>query len=197
MRSDRAWPEESPKQVSREHIPSGYVLGIGTNVDLRANLPRLVHQLVHHFGPVLISRFYDTAPVGMDSERRFVNFCAFVGTGLEPEACKAVCVGVEVALGRDRTHPFRKTRNRPADIDLLAHVNVDGRRIQLETVPAYLAQPAAEIMTLLVPGSSVPAARGRVRTFTVGKLLLGEAPTAVDRDDRAGLVVVGQDRLHG
>jgi 2-amino-4-hydroxy-6-hydroxymethyldihydropteridine diphosphokinase len=173
------------------------MLGIGTNVDLEVNVPRLVEQLVRHFGMIMISRFYDTAPVGMDSERRFINFCAFARTGLEPDACKAACVGIEVAMGRDRTHPFRKTRDRPADIDLLARVGADRCWVPLEPVADYLAQPAAEIEALLSPGRTVPAARGRVRTFAVGEVLLGEAPAAVDRDDRTGLVIVGQDRFHG
>jgi 2-amino-4-hydroxy-6-hydroxymethyldihydropteridine diphosphokinase len=175
----------------------GYILGLGTNLDPEANVPRLVKQLVRRFGLILISRLYDTAPVGMDSERRFVNFCAFAQTGLEPDACKTACVGIEVAMGRDRTHPFRKTRDRPADIDLLAHVDAGGRRVQLEPVADYLAQPMVEIVALLLPGRPVPAARGRVRTFAVGEVLLGEAPAAVDRDDRTGLIVVGQNRLHG
>lgn len=184
-------------QEKLKRRPLGYILGIGSNVNPRANVPRLLEQLVRHFGPILISRFYETAPVGMDGERRFINFCAFARTRLEPLACKAICVGIEVALGRDRTHPSRKTRDRPADIDLLVRVGADGQRVQLEAIADYLAQPAAEIVTLLSAGQPMPAARGRCRTLMVGELLLGEAPAAIDRDDRAGLVVVGQDRLHG
>jgi 2-amino-4-hydroxy-6-hydroxymethyldihydropteridine diphosphokinase len=150
-----------------------------------------LERLLRTFGTTVVSRFYETAPVGMESERSFINFCAFARTGLEPAACKAACVAIEVELGRDRTHPSRKTRDRAADIDLLTRVGADGRQVQLEPVADYLAQPAAEIVAILSPGRTVLVARGCVRAFTVGGSRLGEAPAAVDRDDRAGLMVVG------
>lgn len=182
---------------ARRHMHQGYILGIGTNIAPEKNMPRILECLLRTFGTTVISRFYETAPVGMASERRFINFCAFAKTGLEPEAVKAACVGIEVEMGRDRTHPSRKTRDRAADIDLLTRFDADGRWVQLQSVADYLAQPAAEIVALLSPGGIVPTARGRVRTFAVGEWPLGEAPTAIDRDDRTGLVVVGQDRFHG
>ena len=169
----------------------GYVLGIGSNIEPEKNVPRIVDQLISEFGMILISRFHETAPVGMHTDRLFINFCVFARTTFEPAACKAACTNIEVKLGRDRTHPCRKTRDRAADIDVLARLHVDGSRIQLQETPDYLAEAAAEIYAILSPGWPVPVARGHVRTLTVGNLQLGHAPAAVDRDDRAGLVVVG------
>jgi 2-amino-4-hydroxy-6-hydroxymethyldihydropteridine diphosphokinase len=177
-------------------LTRGYILGVGTNVEPERNARRIVEHLVGSFGTVLLSRFYETAPVGMESDRPFVNFCAFVRTALAPGACKAVCVGIEVALGRDRTHPRAKTRDRTADLDLLVRYRADGSRVRLQPVAGYLARPAAELAAILSPGRAVPPAGGRVRAVAAGGARLGEAPAAVDRDDRAGLVVVGQDRLH-
>lgn len=127
----------------------GYLLGIGSNLDPRRNALRIVDRLRQRFGDVLLSRFHETAPVGMDSDRGFINFCAFVATSLEPSACKQACVGIEIALGRDRSHPASKTRDRTADIDLLVRIRPDGSRIELEPIAAYLAEPAAEVMTAL------------------------------------------------
>ena len=169
----------------------GYILGIGANLAPEKNIPRLLEHLLRRFCRIKISRFYETAPVGMESERQFINFCAFVGTELELDACKAVCVGIEVELGRDRTHPFSKTRDRAADIDLLTRVDADGHQAQLQPVPDYLVQPAAEILAILSPGRTFLAAHGCVRTFTIDELRLGEAPTTIDRDARTGLVVIG------
>jgi 2-amino-4-hydroxy-6-hydroxymethyldihydropteridine diphosphokinase len=169
----------------------GYLLGIGTNVDPERNAPRIVERLVSRFGRILVSRFYQTAPVGMNSERWFVNFCAFIPTALEPEACKAACVAIEIALGRDRAHPASKTRDRTADIDLLACRGADGGWRELEAAADYLAASAAEIVAMLTPGQAMPAARGRVRSLALGRLRLGQAPAAVDRDDGAGLVGIG------
>ena len=87
----------------------------------------------------------------MTSQRRFSNFCAYVETALEPQACKAECVAIEVELGRDRAHPMSKVRDRPADIDLLIRVNKDGSRTDLEAIADYLAEPAAELIAILWP----------------------------------------------
>jgi 2-amino-4-hydroxy-6-hydroxymethyldihydropteridine diphosphokinase len=113
-----------------------------------------------------------------------------VRTGLGPEACKAACVALEIALGRDRTHPSSSTRDRPADIDLLIRIDHTGSRVELEPVAAYLAQPTAEILAMLSPCQTVPGANGRIRAVTLGGLRLGEAPATIDRDDRTGLIVV-------
>lgn len=127
----------------------GYLLGVGTNLDPQRNALRIIDCLRQRFGEVLLSGLHETAPVGMDSDRRFINFCAFVATALEPGACKQACVEIEIALGRDRAHPASKTRDRPADIDLLIRVGPEGSLIELEPIAPYLAEPAAELMPTL------------------------------------------------
>jgi 7,8-dihydro-6-hydroxymethylpterin-pyrophosphokinase len=62
-----------------------------------------------------------------------------------------MCVAIETQLGRDRTHPFSRTRDRPADIDLLTHLRVNGSRVELESIPSYLVLPAAEVVAVLWP----------------------------------------------
>ncbi len=159
----------------------GYLLGVGSNVDPQRNALRIIDSLRRRFGEIVLSRFHETAPVGMDSDHRFINFCAYVPTALDPEACKQACVEIEIALGRDRTHPARKTRDRTADIDLLVRVGPDGGRFALEPIAPYLAEPAAEII------ASLESLRWES----------GEAPTAVDGNDGAGLKGVGQERING
>jgi 2-amino-4-hydroxy-6-hydroxymethyldihydropteridine diphosphokinase len=172
-------------------MAQGYLLGIGTNVDPERNAVRIVERLAHRFGRIVLSRFYATDPVGMASDRRFVNFCAFVATDLAPAPMKAACVAIELELGRDRAHPESKTRDRPADIDLQIRLAADGGRQELEPVPPYLAVPAAEILALLTPGQAAPPAGAGICAVVASALRLGETPAAVDRDDRTGLVVVG------
>ncbi len=133
-------------------MPRGYILGIGTNMDPERNVTRIIEQLLCRFGRIAVSRLHETEPVAMESAGRFINFCAFVATDLEPGACKAACVALEVELGRDRTHPASKTRDRPADVDLLVQLDDDGRQLQLQTTAEYLAQPAAEIHAALLAG---------------------------------------------
>ncbi len=178
-------------------MTQGYLLGIGTNLDPERNVPAIVEALLRCFGSIQLSRFYQTLPIGMQSTKRFINFCAFVPTELGPEACKAACVAIEIALGRDRSHPASKTRDRPADLDLLIQLGNDGEWVQLEPVPDYLAVAAAELTAVLSPGADVPALTGCVRGFVLRGRWLGETPTTIDGNDGPGLVAVGQDRIDG
>ncbi|AWJ84243.1 hypothetical protein TSH58p_12325 [Azospirillum sp. TSH58] len=181
--------------------PTGYVLGIGTNLDPDRNAARIAAHLADAFGGVLLSRFYRTAPVGMASAHSFVNYCAYVPSALDPVCCKGMCVGIELALGRDRDHPGCKTRDRPADIDLLGRVgrSFPAERLTALRPDAYLAAPFAEIAALLT-GRPVPPPQGELCVAAMpgcrgGSHRLGEAPAAVHRDDGAGLIVVLQDGL--
>ncbi len=182
--------------------PDGYILGIGTNVEPDRNAARIAARLADLFGSVLLSRFYRTAPVGMASAHPFVNYCAYVPSALDPACCKGLCVGIELALGRDRAHPCCKTRDRPADIDLIGRV---GRSVPADGLTAlrpdpYLAAPFAEIAALLT-GKPVPPPRGDLCAAAmpgcrIGSPRLGEAPATIHRDDGAGLIVVPEDGLH-
>jgi 2-amino-4-hydroxy-6-hydroxymethyldihydropteridine diphosphokinase len=160
----------------------GYLLGIGSNIEPERNAPRIIERLAARFGRLLLSRFYATAPVGMASERTFLNFCAFAASGLDPAAMKAACVAIELELGRDRAHPGSKTRDRPADIDLQVRFPPDGVPVVLEAVPPYLAAPAAEILALLTPGAPVPPAAPGLFPLAFGIQHLGEAPACIDPD---------------
>ncbi|TWA71553.1 2-amino-4-hydroxy-6-hydroxymethyldihydropteridine diphosphokinase [Azospirillum brasilense] len=180
---------------------TGHILGIGTNLDPERNAARIAARLADLFGRVLLSRFYRTAPVGMASAHPFVNYVAYVPSALDPACCKGLCVGIELALGRDRDHPGCKTRDRPADIDLIGRV---GRSFPADGLAAlrpdpYLAAPFAEIAALLT-GKPVPPPQGDLCATplpgcSVGSPRLGETPATVHRDDGAGLIVVLENGL--
>jgi 2-amino-4-hydroxy-6-hydroxymethyldihydropteridine diphosphokinase len=175
------------------HVEHGYIVGIGSNVEPERNSIKVVDRLAECFGPISVSRMYYTDPVGMVSVHRFVNFCAFVRTGLDRARFKAVCSQIETELGRDRTRPGSKTADRPADIDVLAEVPCKELLAANVADGAYLVQPASEIIALLLGEMPMPQARGELCVVTP----LGEMPTTVDHDDRTGLVVIRQDGFGG
>lgn len=170
----------------------GYILGVGSNLEPEKNAGLIITKLVERFGAVLISRIYYTAPVKIESDHRFVNFGVFVPTELDPAAFKAACVAIEVELGRDRNNPLRKILDRPADLDVLVRLSGEEKTLNPELIiPAeYLAEPARELVAVLGLGGKLPGARGELCPIAVGTLCLGQTPAAVDRDDRAGLVVI-------
>jgi 2-amino-4-hydroxy-6-hydroxymethyldihydropteridine diphosphokinase len=148
-RDDGSLPVGESGGTSGSNMRQGFILGIGTNVDPERNARYIVERLVDRFGRTLVSRFHDTEPVGMDSDRRFINYGAFIETRLDPVACKSACVAIEVELGRDRTDPLRKTRDRTADIDLLAQLLPGPNTLWLAGVADYLVRPLGELTALL------------------------------------------------
>lgn len=193
-----AFPSPAPVVPSS----AGYILGVGTNLDPEKSAARIVAYLASEFGHVVFSRFYYTDPVGMTSRHRFVNFCAFVPSELEPAACKAICVGIEVAMGRDRAHPSCKTRDRAADLDLITQLRPPASPRDLDALPidAYLIQPFRELLSVLA-GHHPPGPAGELCPVPfpgagLDTARLGEAPAAVHRDDGTGLIVVLENGLH-
>ncbi|MBI2379569.1 MAG: 2-amino-4-hydroxy-6-hydroxymethyldihydropteridine diphosphokinase [Gammaproteobacteria bacterium] len=172
----------------------GYILGIGSNLEPEKHAALILEQLLACFGDLLVSRIYYTAPEAVASPQDFVNFCVFVPTELDAAAFKSACVVIEERLGRDRGNPLRKILDRPADLDVLARLS--GRETGLEAASlcsaVYLAQPLAELLAQL-GFATMPVAAGRPCPIVLDDQCLGEAPAAIHRDDRAGLVVVRQD----
>lgn len=62
------------------------------------------------------SSFYRTAPIGYTDQPAFTNLVAEIDTSLSPAAVLGACLGIEAALGRERTFPGAP---RVVDIDLL------------------------------------------------------------------------------
>jgi 2-amino-4-hydroxy-6-hydroxymethyldihydropteridine diphosphokinase len=173
-------------------VDHGYIVGVGTNIEPERNSLAVLDKLAARFGSIIVSRMYYTDPVGMKSLGRFINFSVYVRSHLAPRPFKAVCTGIEIQLGRNRSDPNSKTSDRPADIDLLVEVPCK----ELATVSAgdnaYLLQPTSEIIAVLLE-TPVPGAKGELCVIAP----LGDTPTTVDHDDRAGLIVIGQDGLNG
>lgn len=109
-------------------------LGLGANLgDAAQQLAKAVNALNHV--PMVsvdaVSPYYVTAPVGYLNQPDFINQCVRVKTDLSPEALLGACLGIEAALGRERT--FRNAP-RVIDIDVLLFEGVQRNTDEL-TVP--------------------------------------------------------------
>ncbi len=96
-----------------------WFIGIGSNIDPRANVPRILDALADLVSEVVVSPIVETRPVAMDSQSDFLNLVVCVPWNDGADALKAVCVAIEASLGRDRDHEESKYRDRTADLDLL------------------------------------------------------------------------------
>ncbi len=176
---------------------SCHFLGIGSNLRPNESFPKIVDELLR-LGPRLaVSRVIETEPVGLPSENQFLNGAAALWADLSPEQLKKACVAIEEKLGRDRTDPRRKFRDRPADIDILFSLDPSNPSVPWASLPkqSYIRLPLLELLFHLglVPAEVVPELPPGV-PLRVGGILLGEAPTTIHRDDRTGDVVVVEHR---
>jgi hypothetical protein len=132
-----------------------------------------------------------TAPEGMQSAHDFLNLVVLVATDLSAAELKAATNRIEEALGRDRTAPDRKVRDRPADIDLLTPIST-ARQSSLPVIKENYLRPLAEELLDFLQQRPLPAPSGLVTPIQLDGLVLGDAPAAVYRDAVTGAICLGE-----
>jgi 2-amino-4-hydroxy-6-hydroxymethyldihydropteridine diphosphokinase len=172
---------------------TGYLLGIGSNIEPFDNFARIICLLLKCFEKISISRVLNIPPVGMNSHRYFLNAVVFIETELQKSELKAICNQIEVALGRDRNDPDSKLKDRQADLDILAQLIFpdDAVRTASSITDEYFLYPMIdEIKAYLSQQSCLPMQRGSL--IQVGKLSFGETATTIYRDGNTGEKRIGQ-----
>jgi 2-amino-4-hydroxy-6-hydroxymethyldihydropteridine diphosphokinase len=112
-----------------------YFASIGSNIDPRTNIPLILEELLCGVPQLHISRIIETEAVGMlDNSQPFFNLTAAFDSDLDYAELKAWFVTIETRLGRDRNHPLRKTRGRPADIDMEFRLTRDNQQVLLASL---------------------------------------------------------------
>ncbi|MBQ8495679.1 MAG: 2-amino-4-hydroxy-6-hydroxymethyldihydropteridine diphosphokinase [Clostridia bacterium] len=95
------------------------LLGLGANLGHPVKTLQAALAALDRVPGITVCRrasFYRTAPVGYTDQPAFTNTVAEIDTTLSPAAVLGACLGIEAALGRERT--FRNAP-RVVDIDLL------------------------------------------------------------------------------
>lgn len=93
-------------------------LGLGSNVDARANIASGIGALRDTFGHIALSPIYEAAAVGFEGDD-FINLVARVETDMSPLEIKEYLHDLEDRHGRDRSQP--KYSDRTLDIDILLY----------------------------------------------------------------------------
>jgi 2-amino-4-hydroxy-6-hydroxymethyldihydropteridine diphosphokinase len=123
-------------------------IALGSNLDSdfgdrQANLEQAV-GLIAELGEVTgVSSFYDTEPVGVVEQPRFLNGTLLLETDLEPVALLRELLTVERAMGRDRARAVAKGP-RVIDLDLLLYADREWGDVVVETEELTLPHPAMQ-----------------------------------------------------
>lgn len=112
---------------------SGIFFGLGSNLGDRKKYLADAMKLLEQRGVKILkkSSIYETEPVGLTDQPKFLNMVVEVSTNLSPEDLLRVCLGAEDDLGRVRQERWGP---RTIDIDVLLYQD---RKIRTEflTIP--------------------------------------------------------------
>lgn len=128
-------------------MPIGYI-SIGSNINKEVNIPSSLKALKDIFGDLIISKTYETEPVGFVGAS-FFNLV--VGFQSELPAKEVAKLLKQIELEHGRTREAQKFSSRTLDLDLILYGNQiisDGRlqipRDEIERY-AFVLEPLAEI----------------------------------------------------
>ena len=98
-------------------MPHEVVIGLGSNIDPKANLEHAVLELKSRFKVSKRSQWTRTKPIGIQEQPDFYNGALLMETELEQQSLKKELKRIEDILGRDRSLP--KFGPRTIDLDIL------------------------------------------------------------------------------
>ena len=162
-------------------------LSLGSNIgDREAHLEAALGQLASNDLRILrVSPIYETEPLELTAQRRFLNLVAEAGTSLFPMQLLARVGRIERALGRVRTVP---NGPRTIDIDILLYASSVVRSPTLEIPHPRMA---ARRFVLAPLADLNPDLRHPVTHRTVKEMLAAAPEQAVRRVGGAGSWRVG------
>lgn len=130
-------------------MSSNAVIGIGTNLgDRLLNINTAVRalSLLPNTKILKASHIYETEPVGITAQPRFLNANILVETDISPMALLGACLGIEAAFGRERTV---KNAPRIIDLDLLIFEGMKSESFELTLPHPRILQRAFVMVPLL------------------------------------------------
>ena len=96
-------------------------IGLGSNLgDRKKNVRRALALIERDLGPVRSSALYETDPVGVTDQPKFVNAVAELETETPPRELLDRLLAIELELGRDRSSE-RRWGPRVIDLDVLLY----------------------------------------------------------------------------
>ena len=94
------------------------IIGIGSNLDAKNNIRRVLEILTEKFELLKVSEFVKTKPIGITEQPDFMNGAAKIRTNENQNNLEHLLKQIEDQMGRDRSAP--KFGPRCIDLDIVA-----------------------------------------------------------------------------
>ncbi len=162
---------------------TGFLLGIGSNIEPDKNISQIIALLLNQFPTLYLSRILRIPPIGMNSHRDFLNTVVFVETDIAEQALKTLCNDIETHLGRDRNDPASKTKDRPADLDILTSASFpdDKARIASTITDEYFIYPLIDELFAYLSDTEYSTKQQGV-ALEINGLTFGQTATTIHWD---------------
>ncbi len=166
---------------------SGYLLGIGSNIEPHENIKQIIALLLKYYPQLTLSRVLSIPPIGMNSTRDFLNVVAFIETNDAEQDLKQICNSIEITLGRNRNDPDRKTKDRPADLDILTKINfpLDAAVAAHTITDEYFLYPLLDEVFGYLMGEPFDMLQSGI-TLSINNLTFGQTATTINRNAGTG-----------
>ncbi|TKB51431.1 2-amino-4-hydroxy-6-hydroxymethyldihydropteridine diphosphokinase [Ferrimonas sediminicola] len=137
-------------------------ISVGSNICPRENIPPALDDLYRRFGPLTLSRVFESEAVGFDGDN-FLNFVVACDSQLSVAETAAALRRIELDHGRPPD--AQKFSSRTVDLDLLLYGDAQCR--EPVVLPrgeirdnAFVLWPLAELAPeLILPGGDLPLSR--------------------------------------
>ena len=162
---------------------TGYLLGVGSNINPHENITQIVDLLLKNFAQLHLSRVLRIPPIRMNSQRDFLNLVIFIETNIAETKLKSICNAIEIQLGRDRSDPERKIKDRPADLDILTYISlpIDQYRSARDITDEYFIYPLLDEIIAYLMGQSSDLSQTGI-ALNIADLTFGQSATTINRD---------------
>lgn len=162
---------------------SGYLVGIGSNIEPYKNIKNIIALLLQYFPEITISRILSIPPVGMNSQHDFLNAVVFIKTDRTKDELKQVCNSIEIAQGRNRNDPDRKFKDRPADLDILTYITLpkDADKAVYTMTDEYFLYPLLDEVIAYLMAKPVDMEQSGIE-FVLDNLAFGQSATTIYRN---------------
>jgi 2-amino-4-hydroxy-6-hydroxymethyldihydropteridine diphosphokinase len=113
-----------------------YFIALGSNIRPYENAPLMLDNLLAISPTIDVSPIILTEPVGMPgSQNIFLNLVVRIRSELSAYDLKEYLKSVETKLGRDRSDPLSKVKDRVADMDILFELEAGATAVPAPLLP--------------------------------------------------------------
>lgn len=168
-----------------------YFVSLGSNIEAKRNVVRMLVALLKLSPEVAISSIAVTNAEGMPSNRPFLNLVVRIKCALSATDLKQQFNKIELALGRDRSDPLKKIKDRTADLDILFSCETSDFPIAPKQIPEapYVRPFLLELLDFLGIDCSDKLRQPMTGvSISFGGMTIGEKPmiinasTTIDHD---------------